>query len=152
MGSPKLVLRDSTLQDGPPGGGSQVDAGRIVTLSGAARRLLAPRVVREREMVTLRVEGEQGDLVLLLVSSGFRPVYKPALGASFLLSTPWINVPLGVISAADGGKDLTATGPLLPSGTEAVLVYQQALFFSASGSLVPSSGQALLLLDDSIAP
>lgn len=159
-GQPRLALRDTVVtggsagraggppcQDGVMGVNLQVDSGSVQTVPGRARHLRAPRVRREGESFTLRLEGQTGDLVLLLFSLSFDTHFGLPVGGTILPAAPLSSAFLGAITTPNGVLDVPASAPTLPAGGDAYVVFSQALFFNPLESIQVSSGRALVLLD-----
>jgi hypothetical protein len=112
------------------------EAGKVALLSEPARQLVLPDQLREGELGTLLLDGEPGDLAMVLISAQAQLIPLKGQEGSLLTALATLQGPLviAVLAGPDGELLLPFTLPDLPAGLEAVTVYVQGLFKDAGGT------------------
>ncbi len=166
FGAPLVRVRDTQLAGGQGGvvaagcAGAvgadgletEVTAGTIAALAGAARSLTTNSFVVEGDDVTLSFRGEPGDTVTLLTSASLGPSLFFAPSQTTLhLALPFLTIPLTTVPAS-GTLEIAAPVPLLPGGLDFVTVPVQALFFTSPSERFTSGPSAIVLYSASAAP
>jgi hypothetical protein len=145
----------STLVAGPVQGAGTMSSviddppGKVVLLDEPARSLVLPAQVREGQSGTLLLDGEPGDLGLVLLAA--QSVMIPLKGqeGTLLTALPSLQGPLvlGVLAGPDGQLMLPFTLPHLPAGVDNATVIVQGLFKDADGSSL-GGASALTWIDE----
>lgn len=153
-----ITLIESTVAGGPPGADFGVGGANpgepfaylgstspddVELLDGAARHYEAISVASAGEAATWTLEGEPGDVAVLLLAYGggwseLSGVIGPlAVGGPVVIAPP---IPL-----VTGDLALAFTAPQLPPGLDVLALYVQAAFLDGVDiHLGPASGQTLL--------
>ena len=150
-----LRLRDVVLEGGKKGYPNGCDSsdgpdfsgtGILTIYPGAARDLIAARVVREGVAADLNFKGEPGDRVFLTRSDAAAQLHLPFLEGSWLLQPPLSMKAMGTI---DASGTLAVSMPVseLPPGIEADLIHLQAVFTGAVDGKTLGSAVQLLVVD-----
>lgn len=148
-----LSVRDSSFAAGAVVGigasGLPIDVtGPLETFPEPAKGLELPPLLGSGESGVIRVAGEQGDAVLLLVSAG--PGYHNAQFKQGVLSVDLASlvrpIPLAVLSDPSGELDIPFHMPALPAGIDHLLLVMQAAF-TQGGVLTLGDGSALFWFD-----
>ncbi len=108
----------------------------VLKLSEPARTLVLPDQLREGEAGLLQIDGEPGDLALVIWSLGAKPIPLPGLEGTLVVDPAKLQGPPVVIASlpGPGGEfELLFRLPLLPVGVEAVALFAQGLFDDADG-------------------
>ena len=135
-------------QTGPPGPAIS-GIGTIVPLVGFARHLQANSPVRGGEQLTFDVEGQAGELPLLLVSLAHEPLPLYAHSGVLLVAFPLSDVFVLPILPAGGQASLSFPVPNVGSLVGAVSYRIQAVFVDAASSIWLGAGTTTVLLDSS---
>jgi hypothetical protein len=135
-------IQQSTLTAGPvQGAGTLAPAisdppHKVKLLAEPARSLVLPDQLREGESGVLQIDGEPGDLAMVLLSADVTLI--PLAGQEGTLVTDLVTlqgpIVVGVLSGPDGQLALPFTLHDLPPGVDAITVYVQGLFKDAGGS------------------
>ena len=133
-----------------PAFGSLTGLGTVVPMVGYARHLSANSPVRGGETLTLDVEGQPGEIPLVLVSSRHEPLLLPNHSGSLLLGLPLEDVLVLPALGATGTTSLSLPVPNVGAGIEALNLYLQAVFLDPSPSVWLGAGTSVLLLDAGI--
>lgn len=117
-------------------------------LSGAARQMSAPRVVREQQVLRVDFEGQPGDRVELRFSTRPSHVYSDSWRGVRALrkETPWAALQAGTL---DGSGHLSIAWPVddLGAGVSAQRLFLQAWFIDTSGTSTIGPPATVCLLD-----
>jgi hypothetical protein len=142
LASSDVRILQSTLTAGPvQGAGTLAPAisdppHKVKLLDEPARSLVLPDQLREGESGVLQIDGEPGDLAMVLLSLDATLI--PLAGQEGTLVTDLVTlqgpIVVGVLPDPDGQFALPFTLPDLPPGVDAVTVYVQGLFKDAGGS------------------
>ena len=151
LGGTLLHLRDSVLESGsdtaphsevPP---LWMRPDDVQQLHAEARHLSNSSPVREHETLHLLVDGQRGDLALLIPGLGTQGQWFPAL-AGPLLVDPSAGAPFVLGSIPSTGR-LAADIPVpaLPAGVEALVVHLQLAIANAEALTLENASTVVLL-------
>jgi hypothetical protein len=122
---------------------------KVVLLSEPARSLALPDQLREGESGALLLDGEPGDLAMVLLSLWSQLIPLKGQDGTLVTALEGLQGPLvvGVLPAPDGQLSVPFTLPHLPPGAENVTVLVQGLFKDAGGSSL-GGASALTWIDE----
>jgi hypothetical protein len=131
------VLAAGAVQGlGTRGPAIEAPASAVQLLAEPARSLVLPALLFAGQDGTLVVDGEPGDLALLLLSTRSALLPLPKLEGSLALDPESLAGPiaLGLLVGPDGELELPFVLGPLPPGVEATTVLVQGLFLDAEGA------------------
>jgi hypothetical protein len=145
-------LRDTTLTPGAVVGAGTAGLpiftlGTIELYPEQAKSLELPALLGSGEAGEARLQGEQGDAVLLL--AGIGPGYQQAIfkqGVVCVDLASLVAIPLGVLAEPSGELLVPFHMPALPAGFDHLLLVMQAAF-AQGGDITLGDGSALLWCD-----
>ncbi|HTE05744.1 MAG TPA: hypothetical protein VK824_06060 [Planctomycetota bacterium] len=150
-----VLTRDSAFAGGTlmppgiPGVPISAPAGSVVTLAAPARSFTVTSPLKEGAAGALTVNGEPGDLAMLLVSAGAGWSEIPSRQGVLVLATdPLLLFTLGATDGR-GNFSLGFTMPSLPAGTLGATIPMQ-LLVSSAGDGTLEAASALTWLDSSL--
>jgi hypothetical protein len=152
--SAHVWLRDSTLAAGTvvpagtPGQAQSASAGTVITLSAPARSLSVTSPLREGQLGTLSIHGQQGDAVIVLI--GLASDFVPLIGKQgvFALDPSVLLLPVSLGTITDPGGQLVL--PILTPNLNPVLsglTVPMQLLVTNPGSITIEGGSVVAWLD-----
>ncbi|HKB16515.1 MAG TPA: hypothetical protein VKF62_10635, partial [Planctomycetota bacterium] len=114
-------------------------------IAGPGRSLVLTSPVRELQSVVLTFAGPPGDLLVLLFSPAYIPLFLPSCSGTLLPASP-LAIFQGAVPAS-GVLTVTVPVPELGVGFEGAILFTQANFITPAGFCNVSSGSAVVLLD-----
>lgn len=150
-------MRDSTAQPGTilnsglPGQAIVAPPDTVTTLSAPSRSVSISSPLREGQLGTLQIQGQQGDQVVLLIALGGSYVPKLSKQGVFALDPSVLLLPvaLGSISDPGGALALPFVTPNLNPVLDGLTVPMQ-LVVSSGGVTTLEGGTAMAWLDASL--
>jgi hypothetical protein len=119
--------------------------GTIVPLPGFSRPLRASGPVRGGEVLTFELEGQPGEVPLLLVSDAHEPV--ALLNGSLLLGLPPSDLFTLPALPASGQATLGFQVPNVGAAVGSLSLYVQAVFLDPAPTIWLGAGTTVVLLD-----
>ena len=135
-----------TAPAGPPITGP----GTVVPLPGFARHLRANSPVRGGATLTLELEGQPGEVPLVLVSASPEALYLPSYGSTLLVGFPLEDTLVLPALPASGQASLSLAVPNVGAVVGAVQLFAQPVFLDPLPRVWLGNGATFLLLDAGI--
>jgi hypothetical protein len=134
------VLQSVLLPGAVQGLGTQapaVDAepSTVEMLSEPARSLVLPALAQVGQVVTLLLDGERGDLALIMMSPVAAAIPVESLEGTLAVQPGSFGSPIfvGVLPGPDGKLSLPVSSAGLPPGVEGQTIFAQGVFVDADG-------------------
>jgi hypothetical protein len=138
----------STGADGAHGFDVDASGGSWSRIEGVARALIAPRIVRTEQPLSIDLAGAPGEQVFLAFGSVAARTDWSALEGVLLLQPIPRRLGYGHLDA-QGAMSLALTTPVLPAGAENDLIHLQTLFADALGQAHVGCAQVVVRVDAS---